>query len=788
MGNTVKETNTASESGVSQHARLVAEITLYEKQAKEWETKGKKIIRRYKDERSPREESVARYNSLWSNIQTLAPALYAKNPKPNIERRFKDNDALSRVTSEVLERCTDYFINSDNFSQCMKQTVLDRLLPGRGTAWERYVPHFKDAEIKGPEEVKNEGPEISDDSIYNKEKPDQIVDYEESVSDYVHWQDFGHNIGARTWEEVYLGWRRAYLDRDELKARFPDSWINIPLDYTPKGLNDEKISTELKKASIYEMWDKNKKVVFWLHREMSELLDQEDDPLRLPDFFPFPRPLHATLANDTLIPVADYREYQDQAIELDELTSRIAAIKKSLKVAGVYDASAEGISRLLSEGTENQLVPIEQWAMLSDKGGVAGVMSLLPMKEIADTLLTLYEAREQTKNDLYEISGMSDIMRGSTDPNETAAAQTIKGQYSNLRLRASQDEVQRFARDMVRIKAQIIAEHFSLETIKQISGMKLLMNMEKQQLLAKIQMMQQPQPMPQGQPGQPPAPPAPPPPIPEEMQEQLDNPTWEEVYALLKNDSLRCFRIDIETDSTIRADQDAEKADRISFLEAAGGFLKNAMEAGQQEPDLIPLLGEMLRFGVEAFKVSKPLEGAFNIAITNMEKKASQAQGQPPKQSPEQQKAQSDIAIQEAKAASDQKEMEAKLQMDEKKMLLDSQLDEKRMVSQEKLEERKLQMEFAFRLKELRAKASMEGGKPSEVEDVDDGGFTMPDKPSLADSLTHLANNVAASNQMHQQNHTELSGHIANLTKAATAPKQLIRDAQGRAIGARTVQ
>lgn len=788
----------------STHARLVTEVRLYEQKAKSWEDKGKKILKRYKDERSVQEDRLPRYNILWSNIQTLAPALFAKNPKPNIERRFKDNDVLSRVTSEVLERATDYFINSDKFSMCMKQAVLDRLLPGRGTSWVRYVPHFKDMEIQGTNEEKDEGYEISDQTntddemLAEGEEIPQEVDYEEVACDYVHWEDFGHNIGARTWDEVYLGWRKVYFSRKENVARFGEETGNkIPLDYEPKGLSDQKVTSgELKKSTLYEIWDKEGKCVYWLHKDVEDILDEKDDPLGLPEFFPFPRPLLATIANDSLIPVPDYKEYQDQAVEIDELTARISSIKKALKVTGVYDSSAQGLERLLAEGVENQLVPVDQWALFAEKGGISGVIDFLPMKDIADTLLALVEAREDTIKILYQITGMADIMRGDTDPDETASAQRIKGQYVNLRLRASQDEVQRFARDMVKIIAQVIAEHFSLETIKEISGIKLLTAIEKQQLQMKIAIMQQPPimgspaglapgspPVPANQssmgaqsPGsQSPAPPAPPP-IPEEIQEQLDNPTWEEVYALLKDDKMRSFRIDIETDSTIRADEDAEKDDRMQFLQAAGGFLQQAMAAGAQQPDLIPLMGEMLRFGVQAFRVSKPLEGAFNIAIAAMEKKSARASGQP-KPNPEQEKAQSDIAIKQAQAKLDNEQMVAQFQMDKEKAAFDEQLEEKRLMLQEKYKERDLQMQYAFKMKELKMKSASDNSQS--LDSVDDGGFVMPDKPSVAESLTHLANSVLTSTQASHANH-------AQLLKAIAAPKTLIRDKSGRAIGAVT--
>ena len=137
-------------------------------------------------------------------------------------------------------------------------------------------------------------------------------------------------------------------------------------------------------------------------------------------------------------PAPDYVQYQDQAMELDQLTGRIGNLVKALRVAGVYDASAPALQRLLSEDTENVLIPVEQWAVFGEKGGLKGVMDFLPIKEIGETLIGLYEARDRTKQELYEVTGISDIIRGATNPNETLGAQELKGKYAGLRMGAMQ--------------------------------------------------------------------------------------------------------------------------------------------------------------------------------------------------------------------------------------------------------------------------------------------------------------------------------------------------------------
>lgn len=568
------------------------EIETYDKETIKWHESSKKIIKRYKDERGSRTQAN-RYNILWSNVQTLLPSLFSKNPKPNVERRFLSDDPLGSVASQILERCIEYFVDTHDFYHLMRQVTLDRLLPGRGTAWVRYVPHFSGGEIE------LEGTQLTDD-VYDEPVP--MLMGEEVVLDYVHWQDFGHSWG-RTWEEVESVWRRVYLTEDEIGERFgEDVAKRVPLDYEAKTSRGDIVEQIGKKACIYEIWCKTNRKVYWLHKEMPEFLDVRDDPLNLKGFFPCPRPLFSTVANDSCIPIPDYDEYRDQANELDLMTAKIMSLTKALKVAGVYDSSANGLERLLTEGVENQLIPVENWAMVTEKGGLAGVISYLPLDQVTNTLLALYQTRDKTKQDLYEITGISDIIRGATSASETATAQEIKGRFASMRLDAMQGDVAKFMRDLVQIMGEIISEHFSEDTIKELSGVKLMTMQEKQQIQMQTQIAQQTG--------------MAPPPIPPQVQEMLSKPSWDDVIGLLRNDLLRGFRIDVQTDSTIKADQAEERDARIQFLQSIGGFMQQAMQV--QNADMMPLLLQMMKFGMQGFKVGKDIDATFESVMNKM--------------------------------------------------------------------------------------------------------------------------------------------------------------------------
>jgi hypothetical protein len=741
-------------------ARWIAEIRMYERAATGWEGRSKKLIKRYKDERGIRDGAGVRYNVLWSNVQTLLPAIYARTPKPDIERRFKDADKVGRYASQVLERCVDYFVQQDGFNATVRQAVLDYLLPGRGTTWVRYEPRMQ--QVPAPGDELGQGGQVSDD-VKDPETL-EMVEFEDVVTDYVHWSDFGHTV-ARTWEEVRCVWRRVYLTREELRKRFGEVGDEVPLDYSPRGVNDEKIPNASRKACVYEIWDKAERRAMWIHKDFPKPLDVRDDPLRLPDFWPCPRPLLANLANDSCIPTPDYVQYQDQASELDNITERIGALTKSIKVAGVYDASVPGLARILSEGIENKLIPVESWSMFAEKGGLKGSIDLLPLQDVVNALLALHEAREKVKQDLYEITGLSDIIRGATKAAETATAQQIKGQFASLRLSDRQADIQRFVRELVRITAVIIAEHFSLETIRKISGVRMFSAQEKQQL----QMMQQ-----QGMP--------PPPGLaPDELQELMDAPTWEEVEALLRDDAARAFRIDIETDSTIKADEEAEKASRIEFLQAAGQFLQQTVAAGMQTPALTPLLAQMLMFGVRGFKAGKELEGSFESAMRKLEQQA--AQPQEPKPDPEmmriqaqQQAAQQQMQIDRERnameAARDKERTDANLRIEQMKHQMTNAFDEWKA---------KLDAETKIVVAAIQAKAQPSAAGPDEaMEMAMQGGQPFTNAPAMPSMMNESPSNPqgAMASFLH-----EVVEHLDELMHAHSGPKMLAYDEMGRPAG-----
>lgn len=609
-------------------APWLAMIQEAEKVFKDYQTRMDNIDRVYADLNTlARDNRDREFQLFWANTEVLKPSIYARAPIPVVVPRFKDRRPLYRTASEMLERTTVVSFELTNINDVMLGVRDDLILGNRGVPWVIYK--------SGEGETYGECTKVL----------------------HVDRKDFLHEP-ARKWSEV--GWvaYRAWLTEEEVKARFKDvdPYELAKIVFKAPELSDKwRGGTDKEpKAGIWEIWHKGKKKVCWVVEGLDEVLELSDPHLKLDGFFPCPKPAFGTVQPSSLLPVPDVLQYKDQLDEINELTGRIGALSSALQVRGFYSAGSgelgDAIEAALSLTTNNKvLIPISNWAAF---GGGAAKDSIvwLPTDMVATTIVQCVELRRQLIEDVYQIVGLSDIMRGTTDPNETLGAQSIKAQYGSVRIRDKINEMARVAKDLVNICAEIIAEQFDKKSLLAMSQMELPTDAEiKQQIKALEQQgqaiqeqarvqsegVQDPEQLEQ---------------MADEVAKQLqaleeqgsklkDTVTIDQVIKFLRDEKVRPFVLDIETDSTIQPDEQAEKQARTEFMQA---FIQTSASLGQMvaaTPQFAPLAGEMLKFALAPFRAGRELEGAIDEFVDNMSQQASQPS---PQQQALQQQAQMD--------------------------------------------------------------------------------------------------------------------------------------------------
>lgn len=645
----IKSAKDTDDSPSSKYDRWKQEVVMAEKELTDFHDSGQKVVKRYLDDRDGMEGVERKFNIFTANVGILQSSLYAKIPKVTVSRRFDQfMDEPARVASSLLQNALmqDMEDNDCNFDQVMRDAVEDRLVPGIGCAWIRLTTETEEKELE--EQI----------DPYTGEVIQEAATYEQIVSqevemDHVHWTDFLYSP-CRTWKERRWVGRRVYMDKDALTERFPEQADKIPLDYKPDNIKDASgntpINEVLQKAIIYEVWDRVEKRVLWLSKSYPEILDEKDDPLQLEDFDPCPRPLFALTSTSNCVPKSDFSIFQDQYNELDEVNNRISLLVAACKVVGVYDAGSPGVQKMLQEGIENTLVPVDNWSMFAEKGGVKGQVDWLPLETVVAALERLRQARDDIKGQIYELTGIADIVRGNTKASETLGAQQIKAQFASVRIQKLQDEVARFAQDILRIKAQIICKHFDPAVIIKMSNAKYTPDMA----------------MP---------------------------PLVQEALALLKDEESYEWRVKVQADSLAQTDYAMQKQEKVEFTNAMATFLQSASTTIKAMPPSAPMIFETMKFAISGFKGGQELESVIDQGIQQimqeMEQQKEAAKNQP---NPEQQKMQMEMQMKQAEMQMGQQKMQSEMQMKQAELQMKQQAQEQELGM--KAQEHQMNMEF----------------------------------------------------------------------------------------------
>tara|TARA_Y100000310_G_scaffold45820_1_gene42694 strand:+ start:1663 stop:3597 length:1935 start_codon:yes stop_codon:yes gene_type:complete len=553
---------------------------------RDWRERGNRVVERYRDERGGNAvigPIASRFNILWANTETLKGALFARMAKPDVRRRFPDPNPAARQVAILLERTLSYDLDTYDASRPLRSALEDYLLPGRGVVWVVYEPIIIKEKIKV--EVKDD-----DIDIVEEEEVEHVGD-QRCRFEYVHWQDYRESPSRRPEDATWRA-RRHLFTRDELVGRGFAHAYEVPLTWMPDTDSNEQLDEIYNRAEVWEIWDKVQRKRLFVSSGFKDLLAEDDDPYQLEDFFPTPVPLIAVRTNNTSVPVPEFTLYQDQADELDRVTSRITHLIEGLKRRGVYDSSVPELANLATAG-DNDFVPSENFSSLAQKGGLSVVFQTEDISQISSVLQGLYTQRAQVLQIIYEVTGISDIIRGGgTKASESATAQQLKAQYGSMRLRLRQDAIQKYIRDLFRIKAELIAENYEPEILERITGMEVT----------------------------------------------------DEMLQIMRNDKTRHYQIDVETDSTVFADEEEMKRTRVEFANVMGGYLVQAIEATRNAPELTPIAFEILKFVSGAWKIGRNFEDIIDQTESQVMQQLQAMQQQPPQPDPEERIAQQRIA------------------------------------------------------------------------------------------------------------------------------------------------
>lgn len=671
------------------------EIGSSRKRERDFRKEGKRILEIYSGEKS----DVIPFNILFSNTETLLPALYSQVPRPIVQRRFKDEDPVGKSASLAGQRVLEFLLDTnvegyETFDQGMRSSTLDGLLPGRGITCIKY-----DAVVS---DVKQEdGSELP-------VKSSELVCVDTKSWDRVF---FGY---AKKWSKVPWIAYEEHIDKQEAERLFGETIAN-KIEYTTgedeekedHDKSEEKDKGERKTALIYQIWDKDggkdggKKIRYISPQYKDGYLKVEEDPLELTGFFNCPKPLMFVEKSNDLMPTALYKLYENQAKELNKLTVRINRIVDAIKARGVYDTELGEELGNLMKADDNALIPADKSSSLAAEKGLGNAIWFMPVEQLVNVLRELYVAREQCKQVIYEITGIADILRGSSKASETLGAQQIKEKWGGLRLKRLQKEVQRYSVDMLRMMLEVAATKFSEDTWAKMTGLPFVTSQQKMQL-SQIAMAAQSS----GQELDP------------QTQSMLKSPVWDEVLKVLKNDVQRAYRIDIETNSTVEPEAVEDQKNIAELMTALGQYLNGVgplvqkgalpMEAAQS---MLLAITRRFRFGSEIEDYIKQMKAPppeDNGKAAEAQKMQMEAQKTQMDQQQKQTEMNHQMQMDQMKLQNERETEQSRIQFESAKLQAEQAIQMEKIQAEERSEAAKLRMEKEMRLAELQAERETE--------------------------------------------------------------------------------
>jgi hypothetical protein len=551
----------------------------------------KEIREYYKNDKAKNKQNV-----FWSSIETLKPFIYFKAPLPYVERRSKVANPVEDAACKILEKALINNLDNQDFDGVIKYARNDYLLSGLGLTYEKFEPTIEtitqqttDMTETGVEVIQNVTAEV----MTGAKVETTYIDPKKVLFDCSH---------VAVWEDCEWVAQIIEMTKREAIDQFGEE---IAAQIIERGFSLEE---ELDRSvDVYRIWDKKGQRIIYLAKEVKDrFLRVDDDVLKIDGFYPFPKPVFATLANDGLIPVPDYSEIKCQLDELDGINKRMQLTMQALKVSGAYDGAFPELANILNKDVT--LVRVSDFEKVREKGGIDGFVGFMPIGQYIEALKALAERRAQLMSAIYEITGVSDIMRGNSDPNETATAVTKKTNFGTLRNQDRQNDFQRYLTDVLKIKAEIICEMFTPELLAQYAEP----DANPQIVMAAIQ--------------------------------------------LLKSDKIRSLTLGIETDTSFMQNEDGEKT--LDAVKTIHEMITASFQVVSMQPALLQLYKQMIDAVVVTLPNTRQFTNAVDEAFAKIGKELAQPDDNEP--NPELMKAQADMMRAQTEQVKNQNEYQVK--------------------------------------------------------------------------------------------------------------------------------
>ena len=667
------------------------------------------------------------FNILHSNVETIVPSIYNSAGKPDIRPRHNNRYPVAKAVADILERSIIALVDDSRMDAEVEQCAQDIFVAGRGVVRVKFDADVTEQPVMAQDPMTGQPmPQIGEDG---QPATQEVVTNERVEYEVVSWRDFRMGPASR-WKEVPWVAFRHCIAQEVLEKIEDPTLAEVQTD------PEQKAEDSKDDVHIWEIWCKETGNVYFIVDETHKVLSIKPDPLKLSGFFPCAAPVQPITATGKMTPVCPFKIFEDLAEELNTITRRIRGLTDVMKARGAMAGDAGAIDDLASAG-DGEIVMLSDMENIMAQGGLEKAVMWWPIDRIIQVIRELNVQREQTKQLIYEITGISDIIRGQGAASETATAQQIKTQWGSLRIKKMQRMVERLVRELFVMTAEIISLHFSPETLQKLAG---------------VQIPQEAMPF---------------------LQKPLDH-----------------YRIDVESNSTVQADLERGREEMSAFLQGTGAYFAAMAPIVGQSPKAGEPVAEIYGSFARQFNLGKTAEDALDKLVEMAKEMAAN-----PPPNPEAQRAEAEMQAKQADMQMKAQGMQADLGLKQQEMQQNGQIAQMDMaIKQQELDLKRQEMVLKERELALQEQQIAVEGMRVQGENAAKQGEMAGQAAELAtvlavplqQALAPLMQMVMASTEKQAADTHQMMQAIAAMASAMSAPKEIVRDEAGRAMGVRS--
>jgi hypothetical protein len=659
----------------------------------------------------------------WSVWKIRQPLVFARMAVP-ILKDTQGDDPYGRTACVIGERLTRGILKTFDAFEEFESSVDDFLITnfGQGRPYYRKDEVVEEEKIRlqvveqpAPEPIMDEqgqpmeseplpplfitpnGEQVPQEQVLSDDMGPYILSGAEIAIDNeeIYWTAGLYNNmyidpDAKRWSQVTrIAYECEYSYR-EFKEKFGEKALN------KLAVDDYEEHRSGKPIKVFEYYDKFLKEVRWFAENSadffqpkamaeantsalkevkeapesgeSEAVEYEtvdnSDIYGLSGFFPCTAPLVMNQSTREFWPTPEYFQVQDILDDIHSIVGRMFLLTKAIRVRFLFDSSVTELKSLIGETGEGGGlgVPNLEQSLMNNNGKLSNLVAYFPVAEMIEGLQNMYQAFEQRLNMFYQLTGISDLIRGQTNPDsdKTFGERQMEGKFSLNRVEPLQRKVQEWVKDNYQLMMEMALKMFSQESLDQYITPQTLDPEDKQRYVAALE--------------------------------------------ILKNNKRRRFRVDFETDSTIAINEQWRKKQATELANTLTKAMESVANVAETQPELAGTELAVLKHLIGEFSDGKLFIDEIQDSIEQVIQKVSQPKPEGPnpdemkmqlesaKLQLEREKMTSDMQLEQLKLQSEQQIEIARIQRDDRLANIESQLTQFKIQGEQQLKQLEMQM------------------------------------------------------------------------------------------------